>query len=357
MPATLRVTRADASRLTEAVREESAFGSVFADHMLVAEYANGRWNEPEIVPYGPLPMSPALSALHYGQSLFEGFKAYRIQGHRSGPAPAVAVFRMRDNHARLNRSAARLCMPPVPEDIFVAGTTALVQVDRDWVPTRAGAALYIRPIYFATDEALSVKPAQTYRFVVLTSPVPPYFSGTVHLVAEERYVRAFPGGTGDIKPAGNYAGAMLASQEAQALGFQNVLWLDGAEHRYVEEGGLMNVVFAIDDTVVTPPLTGTILPGIVRESYLTVAREMGFRVEERPLAVDELFALHAQGRLTEGAGVGTGVAFVPLGRVRWRDREIDLTPHGHSRLTRIADRLDAIRTGKEPDSHGWLTFV
>jgi branched-chain amino acid aminotransferase len=267
------------------------------------------------------------------------------------------VFRMRDNHTRLNRSAARLCMPAVPEDIFVAGTTALVQIDREWVPTRAGAALYIRPIYFATDEALSVKPAQTYRFVVLTSPVPPYFSGTVHLVAEERYVRAFPGGTGDIKPAGNYAGAMLASQEAQAHGFQNVLWLDGAEHRYVEEGGLMNVVFAIDDAVVTPPLTGTILPGIVRESYLTVAREMGFRVEERPLAVDELFALHAQGRLTEGAGVGTGVAFVPLGRVRWRDREIDLSPRGHSLLARIADRLDAIRTGKEPDSHGWLTFV
>jgi branched-chain amino acid aminotransferase len=187
--------------------------------------------------------------------------------------------------------------------------------------------------------------------------VPPYFSGVVNLVAEERYVRAFPGGTGDIKPAGNYAGAMLAAQEAQAHGFQNVLWLDGTEHRYVEEGGLMNIVFAIDGAVVTPPLTGTILPGIVRESFLTIAREMGHRVEERPIAVDELFSLHAQGRLTEGAGVGTGVAFAPLGRLRWREREIDLSPSRDSLLSRIADRLDGIRTGKTPDTHGWVTKV
>jgi branched-chain amino acid aminotransferase len=351
MPAsTLRVTRAAASRLTEAVREESSFGSVFADHMLVAEYANGRWSEPDIRPFGPMPFSPALSALHYGQSIFEGFKAYHTS---TGPA----IFRIRDNHARLNRSAARLCMPPVPDDIFVAGIAALVHLDRDWVPTRAGAALYIRPIYFAADEALSVMPAKRYVFAVLTAPVPPYFSGTVNLVAEERYVRAFPGGTGDIKPAGNYAGAMLASQEAQAHGFQNVLWLDGIEHRFVEEGGLMNVVFAIDGAVVTPPLAGTILPGIVRDSFLTTARDTGVRVEERPVAVDELFDLHAKGRLTEGAGVGTGVAFVPLGRLRWRDREIDLSPRGASMLAPIADRLDAIRTGKAADPHGWVMLV
>jgi branched-chain amino acid aminotransferase len=350
MPATLRVTRVDRSRLTEAVRERSPFGSVFADHMLVAEYADGGWGEPEIRPYGPLPLPPSLSALHYGQSLFEGFKAYLTP---RGPA----FFRMRDNFLRLNRSAARLCMPPVPEDVFLAGITALVQVDREWVPTSAGAALYIRPIYFATDEALSVKPAATYKFIVITSPVPPYFSGTVNLRAEERYVRAFPGGTGDIKPAGNYAGAMLAAQDAQAEGFQNVLWLDGVEHQWIEEGGLMNVVFAVDGKVVTPPLGGTILPGIVRDSFLTIARDMGVRVEERPIAIGELIALHAAGRLTEGAGVGTGVALAPLGRIRWRDREIDLTPKGESLLGRIGEALDSIRTGKAPDTRGWLTFV
>jgi branched-chain amino acid aminotransferase len=350
MPATLKVTRSAESRLTEAIREQSSFGSVFSDHMLVAEYANGRWGEPEIRPYGPMPTSPALSSLHYGQSLFEGFKAYRTP---RGPA----LFRVRDNHLRLNRSAARLCMPPVPEDIFMAGTAALVQVDREWVPTGAGAALYIRPIYFATDEALSVKPAATYRFIVITSPVPPYFSGTVHLRAEERYVRAFPGGTGDIKPAGNYAGAMLATHEAQADGFHNVLWLDGVEHRWIEEGGLMNVVFAVDGAVVTPPLGGTILPGIVRESFLTIARDLGVRVDERPIAIEELFELHAAGRLTEGAGVGTGVALVPLGRVRWRDREIDLTPKGDSLLARIGAALDAIRTGNAADPYGWVTLV
>jgi branched-chain amino acid aminotransferase len=318
--------------------------------MLVADCTSGVWGEPEIRPYGPLPMSPALSALHYGQSIFEGFKAYRT-------ARGPAIFRMRDNYQRLNRSAARLCMPPLPEDTFMAGIAALVQLDREWVPERAGGALYIRPIYFATDEALSVKPSASYRFAVITSPVPPYFSGTVHLRAEETYVRAFPGGTGDIKPAGNYAGAMLAAQQAQAEGFQNVLWLDGVEHRWVEEGGLMNLVFAIDGAVVTPPLAGTILPGIVRESFLTLAREMGLDVEERPVGIDELFSLHAQGRLTEGAGVGTGVAFAPLGRIRWRDREIDLTPAAGSVLGRIADRLDAIRTGKVPDSRGWVMYV
>ena len=350
MPATLKVTRVDRSRLTEEIRERSPFGSVFADHMLVAEYANGRWGEPDIRPYGPMPASPALSSLHYGQSLFEGFKAYRTP---RGPA----LFRMRDNYLRLNRSAARLCMPAVPEDAFMSGIAALVQVDREWIPTGAGAALYIRPIYFATDEALSVKPAATYRFVVITSPVPTYFSGTVHLRAEERYVRAFPGGTGDIKPAGNYAGAMLAAHEAQAEGFHNVLWLDGLEHRWIEEGGLMNVVFAIDGGIVTPPLGGTILPGIVRDSFLTIAREMGVRVEERPIAIDELFALHAAGRLTEGAGVGTGVALAPLGRIRWRDREIDLTPGSESLLARVGGELDAIRTGSKPDTRGWLTHV
>lgn len=350
MPATLKVTRAHRSRLTEAIREQSSFGSAFADHMLTADYAEGRWGEAEIQPFAPIPMSPALSALHYGQSLFEGFKAYRTP---RGPA----LFRMRDNYLRLNRSAARLCMPAVPEDVFMTGVASLVQIDRDWIPTGAGAALYIRPIYFATDEALSVKPAATYKFMVITSPVPPYFSGTANLRAEEQFVRAFPGGTGDIKPAGNYGGAMLATHQAQAEGFHNVLWLDGIEHRWIEEGGLMNVVFAIDGGVVTPPLSGTILPGIVRDSFLTLARDMGVRVEERPIAIDELFDLHAAGRLTEGAGVGTGVALAPLGRIRWRGREIDLTPKAESLLGRIGQELDAIRTGAKPDTRGWVTLA
>jgi branched-chain amino acid aminotransferase len=350
MPATLKVTRTPHSRLTDAVREDSAFGSVFADHMLVARFSSGKWDEPEIVPYGPIPMSPALSALHYGQSLFEGFKAYRTP-------TGSAIFRIRDNYARLNRSAARFCMPAVPEDIFMEGIRGLVHLDREWVPHRAGAALYIRPIYFATDEVLSVRPSTSYCFAVITSPVPPYFSGTVSLRAEESYVRAFPGGTGDVKPAGNYGGSMLAAQQAQAAGFQNVLWLDAIDHLAIEEGGLMNVVFAVDGGVVTPRLSGTILPGIVRDSFLTLAREMGIRVEERRFAIDELFELYAAGRMTEGAGVGTGVAFAPLGRIRWRDREIDLTPKGDSLLARIGAELEAIRTGKAPDRHGWLTTI
>jgi branched-chain amino acid aminotransferase len=351
MPATtLRVTRTSDSRLTDAVRENSPFGTVFADHMLVAEYDGGRWGDADIRPYGPMPMSPAIVALHYGQSLFEGFKAYRT------PAGA-AIFRMRDNWARLNRTAARMCMPPVPEEIFVAGITALVQLDREWIPTRAGASLYIRPVYFATEEALNVRPATRYLFVVITGPVPPYFAGAVNLIAEEHYVRAFPGGTGDIKPAANYGGAMLAAQEAQARGFHHVLWLDGLEHRWIEEGGLMNVVFVVDGAIVTPPLGGTILPGIVRDSFLTLAREMGIRVEERRIAVDELFALHEAGRVTEAAAVGTAASVAPIGRIRWREREADFRARGESVVARVAERLDAIRTGRAADTHGWMTVL
>lgn len=346
------VTLSSTPRFSEQLRDSAAFGAVFSDHVLVADYIDGQWGEPAIVPYGPLPLPPGPSVAHYGQGIFEGFKAFPRGGD------GAALFRPQANHTRMNRTCQRMAMPEVPASIFVDGTAALVRVDRQWIPSRPGSALYIRPVMFATGEPLGVRPSDRYRFLIETCPSGPYFSGSVDLIAEDTYVRAFPGGTGAAKCAGNYAGSLVASRDAQAKGYHNVLWLDGVERRYVEEAGLMNVMFVIDDRVVTPPLSGTILPGITRDSILVLLREMGVPVEERRIAIDEVFEAHAAGRLQAAAGVGTAATIAPIGRLRHKDEEITVpavTPG--SPLARVGDGLDAIRTGAVPDRHGWMLEV
>ena len=350
--ASIPVTHTTTPRFSEQLRDSAAFGAVFSDHLLVADYEDGKWADPAIVPYGQMPMAPAPVVAHYGQGIFEGFKAYPRAGH------GAALFRPDANHARMNRTCQRMAMPEIPASTFVDGTAALVRVDRQWIPATPGSALYIRPVMFATGEPLGVRPSEKYRFIIETCPSAPYFSGAVDLLVEEHYVRAFPGGTGAAKCAGNYAGSLVAAREAQAKGFHNVLWLDGIERRYVEEAGLMNVVFVIDGTVVTPPLSGTILPGITRDSVLTLLREMGVPVSERRIAIDEVFEAHAGGTLQGGAGVGTAATIAPLGRLRYKDQEIGvpaITPD--SPLARVGAELDAIRTGAVADRHGWMVAV
>jgi branched-chain amino acid aminotransferase len=350
--AAIPVTRTTSPRFSEEVRDTAAFGQVFSDHILVADYAEGRWGDPAIVPYGPLPLPPAPACAHYGQAIFEGFKAF------PQPDGSAALFRPDANWARMARSSARMAMPEVPASTFVEGTAALVRVDRHWIPSGPGSALYIRPVLFATGEPLGVRPSDRYRFVIETCPTGPYFSGAVDLLAEETYARAFPGGTGAAKCAGNYAGSLLAAREAQARGFHNVLWLDGIERRYVEEAGLMNVVFVIDGVVVTPPLGGTILPGITRDSVLTLLRDMSIPVAERPIAIDEVFDAHAAGRLQGAAGVGTAATIAPIGRLRHKDHEITVPPMtADSPLARAGAALDAIRMGREEDRHRWMVKV
>src|SRR5437016_3442748 len=350
MPQLLSITRIPESRLSEAVRENSEFGTVFSDHMLVADYEDGKWGESQIIPYGPMPLPPSISALHYGQSIFEGFKAHRTIDER------VALFRPRDNHARLNRSAARLAMPEVPASLFLDGVAELIRLDREWVPHREGGALYVRPLYFAMDEALFVKPAHHYRLVVITCPVGPYFGQPIRLLADERYVRAFPGGTGDIKPAGNYAAALLAGRLAQERGFHNVLWLDAIEHRFVEECGVMNILFVIGRVAITPPLTGTILPGVTRDSVLILLNDLGIEVKERLITIDEVFQAHTAGELKEAFGVGTAATVAPIECIRYRDREIHLPVVGQPESigNKVRTLLQAIQTGREVDKHRWL---
>jgi branched-chain amino acid aminotransferase len=352
MLATISITKTTSSRLTPELRDKAAFGAVFSDHMLVADYANGKWGEPRIVPYGQQLLNAAPAVAHYGQGIFEGFKAF------PRPNGGAVVFRPDANHARMARTCQRMAMPEVPQSIFIDGTLALVQLDRNWIPETEGSALYVRPVLFATGDQLGVRPSETFRFIIETCPSAPYFSGAADLIAEDTYVRAFPGGTGAAKCGGNYAGSMLAALEAQKKGFHNVLWLDGIERRYVEEAGLMNVVFVIGGTVVTPPLGGTILPGITRDSVLTLLREMNVPVEERRITIDEVFEAHAKGTLQGAAGVGTAAVICPLGRLRHKDREITvpaMTPE--SILAKAGAELEAIRLGQKPDRHGWLMSI
>ncbi len=352
MSTPIAVARVSQSRLTEALRENSEFGATFSDHMLVADWEAGSWKPAQIVPFGPLSFSPALTPFHYGQAIFEGFKAHRI------PNGGVALFRPRENFARMNRSAARLAMPEIPESLFFEGVTQLVRLDRDWVPHREGGALYVRPVYFGVDDTLLVRPANRFRFIIMTCPVGPYFAQPIRLLAEERFVRAFPGGTGDSKAAGNYAGGLLAARLAQEKGFHNVLWLDGIERRYVEESGVMNVFFVVDGKAITPPLGGTILRGVTRDSSLTLLRDLGIPVEERQISIDEVLSAHAAGKLTEAFGAGTAAIVAPIACIRYRDRDLQFAAVSDSSVaTRLRSRLVAIQTGRELDKHNWLLPV
>ena len=349
---TIPVVRTTQSRLTEELRENSPFGTNYSDHMFVADYCDGQWRDARIVPFGPMELSPALTALHYGQSLFEGFKAHRTAGGR------IALFRPMANHARLNRTAARLAMPEIPESLFHDGLVELIRIDRDWVPQRDGGSLYVRPVYFGTDDSLMVRPANRYRLVIFTSPGGPYFAQPIRLLAEQIYVRAFPGGTGDAKTAGNYGGGLLAAKLAQAKGYHNVMWLDGKDRRFIEESGVMNIMFNINGTAITPPLSGTILPGVTRDSVLTLLREMNAKLEERPIAVDEVLAAHAAGVLNEAFGIGTAAIIAPIACIGYRGKDHEIpTGFPEGLAQRLKETLTNMQTGRTPDTHSWLLYV
>lgn len=346
----IRVSRTSESRLPGFRLSEAPFSTVMSDHMLVAQYESGAWREVEIKPYGALALPPSISALQYGVSVFEGLKAQRSPGGR------VLLCRVKDNHARLNRSASRLAMPEVPEEIFLGGLRDLLRVDEGWVPGSAEGALYVRPCLFSIDPSVRVKAAERFLFVIFTFPFAAYFPPSVDVLVEERAARAYPGGTGDVKAAGNYAPALVADREAQACGFQAVLWLDGVERLYVEECGVMNVFFQVGDEWITPELSGTILPGITRASVITLLRDRGARVTERRLAIAEVFSAAAAGELREAFGTGTAATLSSLGRIRQGEREIRL-PASRPTATALREQLNAVATGRAPDRHGWIEAI
>lgn len=332
------------------------FGRVFTDHMFVMDYnPEHGWHDPRIVPYGPLELEPSTVTLHYAQAVFEGMKAYRTADGR------ILLFRPRLNLERLNQSCDRLCIPPLDTEFVLRALKELLRIEQDWIPSAPGTSLYIRPFVFATDTILGVHPAQTYKFVIILSPVGSYYPegiNPVSIYVEPEHVRAVRGGTGQAKAAGNYAAGLKAQKAAKAGGHAQVLWLDALERRYVEEVGAMNVFFKIGGEVITPELGGTILPGITRRSVLELLRSWGVPTAERKLAIDEVFEAHAAGTLEEAFGSGTAAVISPIGRLAWRMQVIDINEGRIGELSKkLYDTLTGIQTGRLPDDFGWTEEV
>lgn len=348
----IAIQRTPASRLASTDLANVPFGRVFSDHMFIMDHVDGAWQRPRIEPFGNLTMSPAASVLHYGQSIFEGLKAYRQADGR------VAIFRPQANIDRMDRSAHRMCMPELPKDLFLDALLELVREDSAWIPQGEDAALYIRPFLFAADDYIGIRPSDTYRFIIFTCPVRGYYSEPVRVKIEMEFSRAFPGGTGTAKCAGNYAAALYPAKLAQDKGVHQLLWTDGLEHRYIEESGTMNIFFLLDDTLVTPELTGTILEGVTRDSILRLARDNGMAVEERKVTVDEVVDAARAGRLKEAFGAGTAATVAHVRSLVHQDEEFLLPPVEERRVANgLARQLDDIRRGRAADPYGWMVPV
>ena len=331
------------------------FGKYFTDHMFIMDWSSEKgWHDAKIVPFGYIPIHPASTVLHYGAEIFEGMKAYRTND-------GYSIFRPFENAKRFNNSAERMCLPQIPEEDFVNAITSLINLDYEWVPNAEGSSLYIRPFEFGNDESLGVHAVHHATFVIILSPVGSYYAeglNPVKITIESEDVRAVRGGTGYAKCGGNYAASMRAGQRAEEKGFTQVLWLDGVERKYIEEVGSMNVMFEIGDEIVTPKLTGSVLPGITRKSCIEILKGWGYTVSERLLSVDELIAAAESGNLKEAWGTGTAAVVSPIGHLCYRDKDHIVSWNKIGALTqRLYDELTGIQWGKKEDKRGWCYKV
>ncbi len=350
--ADINITAIERSKLNEINLENIPFGKFFTDHMLEVDYEDGEWKNAEIKPYQPLLLAPSLAALHYGQAIFEGIKAYK------DPKGDAYIFRPQDNFKRFNISAERMQMPQVPEELFMEGMRMLIDLDKNWIPQQEDHSLYIRPFMFSCDEMIGVRPSEKYKFMIILSPTGPYYNAPMRIYVEEKYVRAVPGGVGYAKAAGNYGAAMYATAHAKKIGYDQVLWTDAYEHKYVQECGTMNVFFIIGGTAITPGLeAGTILEGVTRDSAIVVLKEMGFKVEERALSIDDIIAAHKAGILYEVFGTGTAATISLIKELRYKDYVMDFDVEKWQTAPELKRQLNAIRYGKAPDTHGWMVKV
>lgn len=348
----ITTTKVERSKLQDLDLGNIPFGKFFTDHMLEADFENGEWKNIEIKPYQPLLLSPATAALHYGQAIFEGIKAYRNQ---DGEA---FIFRPHDNFERFNISAERMQMPHVPQEVFMDGMKQLVKLDKNWIPNQPDHSLYIRPFMFSSDELIGVRPSENYKFLIICSPTGPYYNVPMRLYVEEQYVRAVPGGVGYAKAAGNYGAAMYATAKAKQQGYDQVLWTDAFEHKYVQEAGTMNVIFIIGNKAITPGLeSGTILAGVTRNSALTLLQEAGFEVEERPLSIDEIMSAYKQGPLYEVFGTGTAATISYIRELRYKDFVMTFDVQNWKTAPTIKKWLTDIREGRREDKYGWMEKV
>ncbi|MGN0244127.1 MAG: branched-chain amino acid aminotransferase [Lachnospiraceae bacterium] len=332
------------------------FGKIFTDHMFVMDYTEGKgWHDPRVVPFQNLSLSPACMVFHYGQEMFEGLKAYK------GKDGKTYMFRPDMNAKRANATNVRLCIPEIPVEDFVQAVEAVVKVDEDWIPEEPGTSLYVRPFIIATDDFLGVAPSKTYKFMVILSPSGAYYESGLDPVGiwiEDDYVRAVRGGIGFTKTGGNYVASLAAQVKAHDAGYSQVLWLDGVERRYIEEVGAMNIFFKINGTVVTPMLTGSILPGVTRDSVIQLCKSWGVPVEERRISVDELYEAQQNGTLEEVFGTGTAAVISPVGKLRWKDEVMQIQDGGIGELSqKIYDTVTGIQLGDIEGPEGWRVEV
>ena len=352
----IKITKTTSPKAKPADESKLGFGKIFTDHMFLMNYDEGQgWHDARIVPYGPIPLEPSAMCLHYGQADFEGMKAYRTESGR------IQLFRPEQNMARMNVSNDRLCIPQIDEAFGVEAIKKLVEIDQDWVPHNYGTSLYIRPFIFAVDPMLGVHPAKHLLFCIICSPVGAYYEAglaPVKIYVEQNYVRAVTGGTGFTKAAANYAISLKAQEEADKVGYEQVLWLDGIEHKYVDEVGAMNVFFVIDGEVITPKLEGNILPGVTRASVIDLLKSKGYKVTERRIAIAEVWDAYNAGKLDEMFGTGTAAVISPVGHLDWHDKKMTINNNEIGKISQMLyDELTGIQWGDKPDTFGWTVEV
>ena len=350
----IQITKATQLKAKPTDESKLGFGKIFSDHMLLIDYQEGLgWHDARVVPYGNLSLDPASSVLHYGQEIFEGAKCYRTD-------KGFNLFRIRDNFARMNRSAERMGMAQIPVELCMEGLMALLSVDKEWTPHLDGTSLYIRPTMIANDAMLGVSAAQNYLFYILLSPSGAYYAdglAPVAIYVEDKLVRAVRGGIGHAKTGGNYAASILAGVKAKHAGYAQVLWLDGVEQRYIEEVGSMNMMFVYEDKkIVTPALNGSILPGITRDSVLKLGKLMGYETEEKRMAIDEVIADAKKGKITEAFGTGTAAVVSPVNRITYCEQDVNIGDGGIGKITqKLYDTLTGIQFGRQSDPFHWIT--
>lgn len=348
----IQINRIETSRLGDVDFENIQFGRVFSDHMFVADYENGKWGNFEILPFQDLNYNPAFNSLHYGQAVFEGMKAHLDSENN------VVLFRPRDNFARLNRSCERLCMATIDPEIMLEGLSELVKIDKEWIPKTDDGALYIRPLMFATDQYIGVAPSETYKLVIFTCPVNKYYDAAVKVKVEDVYSRAAAGGIGFAKAAGNYAASLLPAKIANQEGYDQLIWTDAKEHKFIEESGTMNLMVIIDGKIITPPAGETILSGITRMSVLQIARDLGYSVEERQLSVDEIIEAQKAGLLEDMFGTGTAVTITHVSAFGRNGTNYTLPPLSERKVSKqLKSELEAIKRNQKEGYEQWIIVV
>lgn len=343
----IKITKVAQSQAAGVDFHNIVMGTRFSDHMFICDYENGTWHNPRIEPLALIPTHPAAMALHYGQAIFEGMKA------TLGQDGTPLLFRPEENAKRLNHSADRMGMPAFPEDLFVEALKQFVALEKEWIPTQEGSALYLRPFMYADEAFIGMRAATSYKFIIMASPAGPFFSRKIKLYAEKKYVRAVNGGTGEAKAAGNYAAAIRPTEYAKAQGYDQVLWLDAHDFNYIQEVGTMNIFFKVDGKFITPSLSGSILNGITRMSVIDLLRHKGYEVIERPITMDEIKAAHAAGLLEEAFGTGTAVGIAMVEAIGNNDFTLTL-PEANPVSHMVNDTLNAMKVQQEADPFGWI---